>query len=245
MTPDWVRLGVVDSTNDEAARLARKGAPDGTLVTAKAQVLGRGRRGATFVSPPGNFYGSWILRPSCPASAASQLGFVAGLAVADAIAAFAPAATRIELKWPNDVHADGGKIAGILLEAETAGTTLAWVVLGIGINVASHPEGLPFPATSFAALGASGASPDAVAERLIAALASWRARWRDDGFGPIRTAWLARAKGVGGDVRVALDGGSFGGRFADLDADGALVVALADGGRRRVTAGDVFFAGAR
>ncbi|MSP81565.1 MAG: biotin--[acetyl-CoA-carboxylase] ligase [Alphaproteobacteria bacterium] len=237
----WLRLGVVGSTNDEAARCAREGAPDGTVILATAQSAGRGRRGTTFVSPPGNLYLSLVLRPERTPAEACQLGFVVALALAETVAAFAPPGTRVALKWPNDVRANGAKIAGILLEAETLGARLAWVIAGAGLNIASHPNGVAYPATSLAALGAGAVAPERAADHLVTALLTWRDRWLADGFAVVRDAWLARAHGVGEDVRVNLDGESFVGRFADLDADGALLVALANGRQRRVTAGDVFF----
>ena len=108
-----VALASVGSTNDEAARLADTGVPEGTVVWSREQTGGRGRRGRHWASPPGNLYTSTILRPACAAPRAAELGFVAALAVADIV----PVGRPVRLKWPNDVLVDGGKIAGILLES--------------------------------------------------------------------------------------------------------------------------------
>ena len=132
-----VALPSVGSTNDAALRLAEGGASEGTFVWAREQTGGRGRRGRSWVSPPGNLYCSTVLRPECPASRAAELGFVAALAVADIV----PAERRIRLKWPNDVLVDGGKIAGILLESSIGQDGLVeHVVAGIGVNVGFAPQ---------------------------------------------------------------------------------------------------------
>src|SRR5205085_10360435 len=106
------------STNDEAKRLARDGAAEGTIVWAREQSAGRGRRGRQWIGIPGNLFVSFILRPACPPAAASQLGFVAALALGDAIGTSAPPSAALRCKWPNDVLINGRKFAGILLESE-------------------------------------------------------------------------------------------------------------------------------
>ena len=133
-------LDEIDSTNEEARRLAAAGAAAGTVVWAKRQTAGRGRRGRSWISEPGNLFTSLILRPHVPPARAAELTFVASLAVAQAVAGFLPGRI-ICTKWPNDVLVDGGKIAGILIES-AAGTSgkVDWLVVGIGINVAHHPN---------------------------------------------------------------------------------------------------------
>lgn len=110
-----IALGDVGSTNDEARRLAAEGAPDGTVVWARSQNAGRGRYGRSWSSPPGNLYVSLLLRPACPPATALQLGFVAAVALGEALDRRV-AAAALTFKWPNDVLLDGRKIAGILLE---------------------------------------------------------------------------------------------------------------------------------
>ena len=116
------------SSNDEAKRLAREGAEEGTVVWAREQTAGRGRRGRQWIGIPGNLFVSFILRPACQPSTAAQLGFVAALGLGDAITAIAPADAELRCKWPNDVLLNGKKIAGILLESETrASESLDWL----------------------------------------------------------------------------------------------------------------------
>lgn len=229
----------VASTNDEAKALAAAAAPAGTLVWARAQSAGRGRQGRGWVSPAGNLYVSLILRPVVPAATAAQLGFVTALAVGDACLAMAPDAA-ISFKWPNDVLLNGRKLAGILLESQAnAGGALDWLVIGIGINLATYPVDVEYKATALSAAGAD-AAPETALVTLAAALLDWQGRWRDGaGFAAIRAEWLARAQGLGQPIRVRLPGSMLEGVFAGLDTDGALLLDSA-AGRRRIAAGDVF-----
>ncbi|RMD62941.1 MAG: biotin--[acetyl-CoA-carboxylase] ligase [Alphaproteobacteria bacterium] len=233
----------VTSTNDEAARLAADGAEDGTLVWAREQTAGRGRHGRTFISPPGNLYLSLILRPDCSPGEAAQLGFVAALAIADAIGTVTPPLMEVTFKWPNDVLLSGRKVAGILLEARTSPEgALEWLILGLGINVLSHPEKTDFPATSLVFEGADPSLSDIVV--LEAFARHFLARvdtWLNDGFAPIRRAWLERAHALEQEIHVRLAHETLTGTFRDLDETGALVLDLPGGSRRIITAGDVFF----
>ncbi len=240
-----VALGSVTSTNDEAIRLAESGAEDGTLVWAREQSQGRGRRGRAFVSPPGNLYLSLVLRPECEIAAAAQLSFVAALAVGDGIGSIAPALLEVTYKWPNDVLLNGRKVSGILLESRSgAAGGLDWLVLGLGVNVRSHPQDTTFPATSLHFEG----TPTSVTEvDMLQAFArhflAWVNRWLEDGFAPIRQTWLSHAHGQGDDIEVRLPNETLSGTFADLDETGALLLDVPGAGQRRITAGDVYFAG--
>lgn len=233
----------LDSTNDEAKALADHGAAEGTLVWALTQSRGRGRQGRVWASPPGNLYASIVLRPEARARVAAQLGFAAALAVREACLDFAPRAA-IAFKWPNDVLLDGRKLAGILLESRLHGDGgLAWLVMGIGINLATYPVGTDFPATALSAAGAEVA-PEAMLAALARRFLAWYERWRAEAaFAPLRAAWLSQAQGVGGAIKVRLPGGALSGRFTGLDGDGALLLETG-AGPRRLEAGDVFPAAA-
>src|SRR5258708_4173593 len=168
------RYDTVGSTNDEARQLARDGAPGGTLVWAAAQSAGRGRRGHLWQSPPGNLYLSMVLRPEAPPANAPQLGFVAALALGDALDQLAAPGLQLRYKWPNDLLAGGKKLAGILLESEmAAGGGLDFVILGIGVNLVSAPRELEYPAPSLAHQGASASPPAAPLQALPAHFPLW------------------------------------------------------------------------
>jgi BirA family biotin operon repressor/biotin-[acetyl-CoA-carboxylase] ligase len=221
-------LHSVGSTNDEAARLADAGAPEGTVVWSREQSGGRGRRGRVWASPVGNLYTSTILRPDCAAPRAAELGFAAALAVADIV----PADRAVRVKWPNDVLVDGGKIAGILLESAIGQTgQVQHVVAGIGVNVGFAPE-LPEMRYRGSALGGS---VETALEKLTAALAARLAEWRREGFATVRAAWLAKAGPLGAEVDVKLGDGLVRGRFAGLDREGALLLDTASGPRKIVS----------
>jgi BirA family biotin operon repressor/biotin-[acetyl-CoA-carboxylase] ligase len=191
------------------------------------------------MSPAGNVYCSVLLRPRCRAPEAAQLGFVAALAIADAMAELAPN-VAIRCKWPNDVLANGRKISGILLETEmVAGDVPDFVVIGIGVNLATSPPEALYPATSLVEEGVSGILPQRMSVAFVWHLARWLTPWREQGFAPIRAAWLDRAAGLGEPIQVRLEHATFGGRFLDLDEDGALLLGTPEGDRR-IAAGEVF-----
>lgn len=240
-----VALGSVESTNQEARRLAEEGAEDGTLVWALEQKGGRGRRGRDWESPPGNLYVSLVLRPECNLKEATQLGFVAAIALCDAIGSVMPPMVEARVKWPNDVLVNDRKVAGILLETviDSDGGLQA-LLLGMGVNVKSYPEATRFPATS---LAFEGAPPEvdetAVLEAFSRHFLNWTNRWLEEGFPPVRANWLHRAKGQGERIAVHLPTKTLRGVFHDLDGDGALCLQSGEHGDvQRIHVGDVFFA---
>ena len=234
------RYETIGSTNDEAKCQARAGAPEGALVWALEQTAGRGRRGRPWQSPPGNLYFSLLLRPSGSAAQVAQLGFVAALALGDALEPLLDGGHSLRFKWPNDVLVDSRKLAGILLESETAaGDGVAFVVIGVGVNLAIAPADAEFPAISLAAAGRPGITPGLLLEAFAHHFESWHRRWLAEGFAPVRRAWLDRASGLGEAVRVRLERATLLGRFLDLDEEGALLLE-GEEGRRRIAAGEVF-----
>jgi BirA family transcriptional regulator, biotin operon repressor / biotin---[acetyl-CoA-carboxylase] ligase len=220
------------STNDEARQLIEAGAAHGTVVHADQQTAGRGRFSRRWISPPGNLYLSVVLRLGLPPARNVELGFLAALAVADAVDALLPRQARATLKWPNDVLVRGGKIAGILLEQ--AGDAM---ILGIGLNVLHAPRGLSYQASTIVGCGGM-ATVDGTREKLLEALANWLAIWQADGFAAIRSAWLARAHPPGSTLGVRLADRFETGLFSGIDADGALLLDTPQG-RARIVAGDV------
>jgi BirA family biotin operon repressor/biotin-[acetyl-CoA-carboxylase] ligase len=222
----------IDSTNDEARRLAEAGAPHGTVVYADQQTAGRGRLARRWYSPPGNLYISILLRYDLPPGRAGELSFLSSLAVADTVDALLPKQQRAMLKWPNDVLVDGAKISGILVEQ--AGDA---IVIGIGLNVVEAPATAGYATTTLAASGGI-ATMEGARTILLQRMAEHLATWEAEGFLPIRTAWLARSHPLGEPLSVTAGGRSVEGVFVGLDADGALLLDTGSG-RERVVAGDV------
>lgn len=234
MALDFTHLAEVGSTNDWLLARAET-LPDGHWVIADRQTAGRGRRGRVWNDGSdkglGNFMGSVLVRAAGPVQ---QLSFVAALAVIDALTS-PLAGEGFRLKWPNDILLNGTKCAGILLERQ--GEAL---VIGIGINLAQHPDSTERPATSLAAAGLAVPLPVALLPLLAARFAQWRHIWAQHGFTPIRTAWLARAAGLGQRMVARLGTESPEGRFEGLADDGALLLRLDDGQLRPIHAGEVF-----
>lgn len=226
----------VDSTNEEAKALAQSGAEAGTVVWARQQVAGRGRHGRTWSSPPGNLYLSVIQRPDCSPGDAPQLGFVTGVALAEALGTLCD--IPVALKWPNDLMANGRKASGILLEsAADADGRLNWLIIGAGVNVASSPAELP-DVTSLHEEGVK-ITVEALLSAFLERLFWYIGQWRESGFQPIRERWMSYALPVGTQMRVKMPDGDVLGRFSGIDARGSLLIG-SDGEARRIDMGDVF-----
>jgi BirA family transcriptional regulator, biotin operon repressor / biotin---[acetyl-CoA-carboxylase] ligase len=231
-----VILETVDSTNAEALRRAAAGERGPLWIVARQQTAGRGRRGLAWVSPPGNLYATLLLTDPAPPAAAPELGFVAGVALHDAVAGCVPEGA-LRLKWPNDILCRGRKLAGILIEGE--GAPLA-VAVGIGVNCRHHPTTTSYPATDFATEGAAIEASE-LFDRLATAFAVRLAQWnRGAGFAAIRTAWLDRADGLGQPVRVRLTERETSGIFEAIDDAGRLLLRHNDGSLEAIAAGEVF-----
>jgi len=231
----------IDSTNAEAHRLAKDGECGPLWIVGDLQSQGRGRLGRHWVSEPGNLYATYLFTLRGTALVASQIGFVAALAIRDtAVTALPRGAGAIRIKWPNDVQLAGAKFAGILPEtvAQSADGGIT-VALGMGLNIAHAPEGTPYPVTSLVRHG-SAIAPRECLDALDRSLAHWLAIWREgQGFAEIRQEWLAHAAGLGQDFIGLVNQKEVRGKFADLGEDGAMILILADGSRRSIHSGEV------
>lgn len=222
------------STNADMLLLARDGAGEGVWLRAERQRAGKGRLGRSWVSEPGNLYASTLVRLRAGDPAAASLALVAAVALHQAVGVFLQIG-RAQLKWPNDLLLDGAKLSGILLERSGDA-----IVVGIGVNLAYHPD-LPDRATTSLAAKGAPVDPAIFADVLADSFARWLTVWRGSGLGAIRDAWLAAAHPVGTALTVRLpDGETRDGLFDGLDADGALILRLASGERHVIHAADVF-----
>ena len=242
---DFRHLEETDSTNRVAIEMARAGAPHGATVVAEGQTAGRGRLGRSFFSPPHvNLYTSIVLRPRLDTAEAPTLIQAAAIAVAEAVEAEVADPADVEIKWPNDVLLGGRKTSGILMELGAEATRVAFLVLGIGVNLNVPRESLPdeFRALATSVSSHTGRRVDRVAfaRRLYHALEEVLDTHAAGGFAAIRPRFEARFRMAERPIRVRdLDGTETGGRCAGIDADGALLLDDAGGLRRRVVAGDV------
>jgi BirA family biotin operon repressor/biotin-[acetyl-CoA-carboxylase] ligase len=227
-------LDSTDSTQTEAQRLAERGAPEGTVVSARHQRAGRGQRGHEWWDDPGeSLLVSVLLRPSAPPAAAPQISLVAGLAVAEALATAGVAA---RIRWPNDLFVNQRKVCGILAEASSGSSgptrdgtaSLHHVILGIGINLnqTRFPDSLADRATSLRLATGRLHDRDTTLTALLAQLERRYATWQTGGFAALRTAWLGHSLLPGQVVRLP-DGTR--GTAEDVRDDGVLLARAPDG----------------
>jgi BirA family biotin operon repressor/biotin-[acetyl-CoA-carboxylase] ligase len=237
----------IGSTNaDLAARVsAGEALAEGRWLVADRQTAGRGRQGREWADGTGNFMGSTLVRLRSDDPPPASLSFVAALAVYTAIAPLVGTAQMVQLKWPNDVILNAGKVAGILLER--VGDV---VIVGIGVNLVSAPD-LPDRTTACIASTGADISRNAFGEILARTvreqLAAWRAGYPKAGLRPVLARFLACSTHQPGTrLRVHIGQGEMlEGQFTGLDeSDGALRLRMEDGSERTIRAGDVIFEGA-
>lgn len=239
-------LGEVSSTNLTCLERAREGDPGNLWITAERQSTGKGSRGRGWVSEEGNLYSSLLLKEPGPAGGLHTLTFVASLAIRDCLLALNGAGLlHVTLKWPNDVLVNGGKIAGILLESHVLGGN-RYVIIGIGINVAHHPDKTLHPATSLKREGID-ISLEALLQHLARAMSDRLEQWNGgQGIAKIRSDWIAAAQGIGEmiEIRMPASGGEkvLTGRFEGIDENGLLILGGAGGRREHISVADIFFA---
>jgi BirA family biotin operon repressor/biotin-[acetyl-CoA-carboxylase] ligase len=217
----------IGSTNDRARAALSEAGGEGLAVVADLQTAGRGRRGRTWISPPGaNLLFSVAWRPRIAPRHVGLLGVAAALAVRDACAALAPDAA-LAIRWPNDVvDAGGRKVAGLLVETALEGGELAEAVVGIGINVnwlpAEMPAEIAGSATSLQAILGHPVDRVVLLDRVLDGLDA-EARSLERGETPLQrlraASWLD-----GRDVEVETGAGTISGRVAGIADDGSLLV---------------------
>lgn len=231
----------VDSTNAHCLRLAMQGERQNTWVTAKSQSAGKGRRGRTWVSQPGNLFASLLLINPCDQPHVATLPFVVAIAVSAAIDnCINKQPTPLSLKWPNDVLFSGKKISGILLEATMLANGDQAVIIGVGVNCQHAPDDTRYPASSLAQEGCD-ISPESLFAHLRGEMHKALAMWdRGLGFAAIRHHWLDRATGIGSPIIARFDDHEASGIFVDIDNQGLLVLET-DKGTRLISAADIFF----
>ncbi len=232
----------IDSTNSVAYQMALRGAAEGEIVVAESQENGRGRLGRHWSSPLFlNLYLSVILRPQIPPHQASLITLMAAVAAADAIERFS--GLHPAIKWPNDILLEDRKAAGLLNEIHSETDRIHFVILGIGVNL--NMDGKSFPkeirevATSLKREMGQTISRKDFLGSLLGKLEEWYEIFLKEGGGVILEEWRKRANVEGKRVKVSSFGETLIGRAIDVDSDGALILEVGGGERRRIVAGDV------
>ncbi len=233
----------LDSTNEEAKRLARGGGSHGAVIWAKRQTEGKGRMGRVWISAEGNLFVSVLLAPDKPMKEFAQLSFVAALAVIESLEGLIPETYRLQCKWPNDILLGGRKVGGILLESFQTGDNghgKPWVVVGVGVNVDSFPPRTEFPATCLKDAGVELVSAKIILSRFIHHFIERYDEWTTMGFTPVRRKWTGVAWGIDERIRARLPDDTIEGICHGIDEDGSLVLGLDNGRKQQVHAADVF-----
>lgn len=226
------------STNTDLMEAARQGAPEGTVFVADHQLAGRGRLDRRWEAPVGaSLLVSVLLRPTVVVGDAHLVTMAVGLAAADACADVAGVSPA--LKWPNDLVVDDAKLGGILAESLLSGSSLAAVVVGMGLNVnwpTELPEELAFSATALNHLAGHAVDRRRLLERFLGHLERWYERLHQPDL--LLADYRTRSATLGRRVRVQLAEETFEGIAVDVTSEGHLLVDADDGARRTVTAGD-------
>lgn len=233
-----VCLDSVSSTNDAAKRLAREGAPEGTLVVAEEQTAGRGRQRRKWIAPVGSsLLLSLIFRPSLPPAGLPQLLMASGLAVAEAIED--STGLPVRLKWPNDILLVGKKAGGILIEAGLSGETIDYAVVGIGLNVNLDLAQVPEIAASATSLSTALGRRVPRLRVLHSLLCSMEREYLllQGGESP-HGRWVARLDQLGHEVEINTPWGKERGLLERVNEDGALILRRQDGTEAPITVGD-------
>ena len=229
------------STNSIALELGHAGEPHGALVVAEEQTGGRGRAGRTWHSEKtSGIYMSALLRPGISPILAPVITMAAGLAVRDAVQEETGVAA--DLRWPNDVLADGKKICGILTEMYAEPSQVRFIIVGIGVNVnhTAIPAELAGIATSLRLIGGKPVSRIQLLVRLLRHLESYYNRFLAEGAQPILSRFAEVSSYARGKrVRIHTGTETYVGTTDGLEANGLLRVRRDDGQSAVVISGDV------
>lgn len=241
---ELVALDRVDSVVEEAVRRARRGAGEGTLVWAGEQTDARTAAGKPWHAPYGNLHCALIIEPEYDNITAQQLLYVTMISAGTAIADIVSAMTGLRWRWPDEIFINDLKSGMVQLSVPgDDADPYPWLVLAVSINVAEHPPN-PEP-ERFNSLHASG-TPEANVGELLEAFSrhflAWVNRWAEEGFEPVRKAWLMRADGIGEAVALRLARGPVDGALKGVDPQGKLEVGLAGSATQTVRVAEYFAA---
>ena len=221
----------VDSTNDVAKYLAQNGAEEGTVVVAEIQNRGKGRRGKTWISPPGGVWMSIILRPDIPPSRAPQLTLVTGVAVAETLKK--ELKLNVGIKWPNDILIGNKKVCGILTEVNASINKVNYVIVGIGIDmnvdVPLFPPDLQKGATSLKNELDTEINGAILVQKFLLNLEKLYSQFTAGKFPDILNEWRFLSKTIGSRVEVRTRGKTVQGDAVGINKDGILILELDDG----------------
>ena len=228
----------IGSTMESAFELGLQGAQEGTVVYAEAQTNGKGRLGRAWSSPKQKgIYLSVLLRPKLRPGDAAKFTFLSSVAVCEAINNVC--GLDAQIKWPNDILINQGKVAGILIELNAEAESVKFIVIGIGINVNTNIKNLPINATSLKNETGKQVSRIKLAREILSNLEKWYVVWKQEGFVPIIKRWKELSVTLGKEVRISDFGKSVEGTAVDIDEHGGLMIRNGSGIIVKKMTGDV------
>lgn len=229
----------LESSNETAFAMAEaKRIFDHEIVLAEMQTAGKGRQSRVWSSPKGNLYFSLLLRPQIEINKIPQISFLAITALRLVVADLAPDC-QVENKWPNDLLVNAKKVAGLLLESQFFGNKCEFVIIGIGVNLASNPDQTIFPAGNLKDFGVV-ISAENLLQKFLDAFEELYQNYLNFGFENVRRAWILKAFQLHKKISVKNGSAEISGIFADLDEEGNLVLLTENDGKKIIAAADIF-----
>jgi len=225
----------VSSTMDTAKELARKDCPDFTVVVAGRQTRGRGRLRRQWLSDDGGLYFTMVLRPDIPVLLSSRVNFLASLTLARVLRELFQIDAAV--KWPNDILVDGHKISGMLSELEAETDRVLFISIGMGINVNNDPSGAEPAASSLKKITGREISKKMLLARFLAEFEECIKR---ADFENVISEWKRYTVTLNRRVKIVTHKEVSEGLAVDVEQDGALILELADGTRKKIVYGDCF-----
>jgi BirA family biotin operon repressor/biotin-[acetyl-CoA-carboxylase] ligase len=228
----------VSSTMDTAKDLARKNCPDFTVVVAGRQTRGRGRLKRQWLSDDGGLYFTMVLRPDIPVLMSSRVNFLASLTLARVLRELFQIDAAV--KWPNDILVDDHKISGMLSELEAETDRVLFISIGMGINVNNDPSEVEPGASSLKKIIGREISKKMLLTRF---LAEFEGHTKRADFENVISEWKRYTVTLNRRVKIVTHKEVSEGLAVDVEQDGALVLELADGTRKKIVYGDCFHQG--
>jgi BirA family biotin operon repressor/biotin-[acetyl-CoA-carboxylase] ligase len=225
----------VSSTMDTAKELARKDCPNFTVVVAGRQTRGRGRLKRQWLSDDGGLYFTLVVRPDIPVLLSSRVNFLASLTLARVLRELFQIDAAV--KWPNDILVDGHKISGMLSELEAETDRVLFISIGMGINVNNDPSGVEPGASSLKKITGREISKKMLLARF---LAEFEERIKRADFENVISEWKRYTVTLNRRVKIVTHKEVSEGLAVDVEQDGALILELADGTRKKIVYGDCF-----
>lgn len=229
------------STNDLMLELAHNHQINHNhVIVADSQDQGHGRYGRDWSSPKGNLYFSLLVKPNKQIEEFSLLSFVAAIALSKTIEKFRNDSQEISHKWPNDILINDKKVAGILLKSDGNISNPSFIIIGIGLNINSHPEDTNFKATNLESEKISNLNREEILKEFLDNFDIFYEEFLNFGFAPIRNLWLKKAFRLNKTINVNLVDQKMTACFKDLNNSGNLILGGEDNEVKIISSAEIF-----